>query len=409
MAHRVVLHVGVVERLGGRDGTTTRGPVRSVLPMPTSQRRCFVDLSGAGSRWWRNWDACGHRAIRAHHSVRLFAGDPSSPLRYGHGILRGHSGSTRAMCHRSGDIASGDMVPHGTRRVRLVSSRQRSRPIRPGSRRPIGGVDRIGSCRSVRAARHAHPVDRTVGTLQPGAVRVRLPLSGFPYALRMGDIGKRRARVPALFKFGLHLASSNRGGRITGPGSRVSAKARVRNFAKGGTVLAVLFVWSAMAAGCTGTPAGSSLANVHSPTLHPTPPPRVVTTVPTLPGVVPTVATAPTDCQSGSASVAAPSTGSHAVCLHVGATLTVTFDKSGGGMGVPGPWLVPPVRMDRPIIAITSTSPHGPLLTAVFRAESPGSTTVYASFGEECSKGDKTPCTVPPLGMIELDVTVVSP
>jgi hypothetical protein len=97
-----------------------------------------------------------------------------------------------------------------------------------------------------------------------------------------------------------------------------------------------------------------------------------------------------------------------AVCLRTGATMTVTFDKSGGGMGVPGSWAVPPIRMDRPILTVISTSPHTSVLTAVFRATTPGGTTVYASFDEGCSAGDVTPCTVPPLGSVQLEVTVVA-
>jgi hypothetical protein len=134
------------------------------------------------------------------------------------------------------------------------------------------------------------------------------------------------------------------------------------------------------------------------------------TIVPPVTGGAPTTGPVPMDCPSGSVSVAVPLTGpSASVCLHAGSTLTVTFDKSGGAIGLPGPWAVPPVRVDSPILGVISTSPRGAQLLAVFSAESPGTTIVYASFDEECSGGDKTPCTIPPLGMIELDVTVVDP
>jgi hypothetical protein len=134
----------------------------------------------------------------------------------------------------------------------------------------------------------------------------------------------------------------------------------------------------------------------------------ITTTSPPTASAAPTVP-APAGCQSGSVSVTAPLDGAPAsVCVYAGSTLTVTFDKSGSGMGIPGPWAVPPIRQDSPILGLTSTSPGGSRLTAVFSADTPGATMVYASFDENCSAGDETPCTIPPLGSIALDVTVAS-
>jgi hypothetical protein len=149
---------------------------------------------------------------------------------------------------------------------------------------------------------------------------------------------------------------------------------------------------------------GLSTGPASAPTTH------IVTTVPVHPSVPPATAPNPGDCQSGAVAVAVSTVGAPlSVCLVTGATMTVTFDKSGGGgMGTHGPWAVPPIRLDRPILTVVSTSPHASVLTAVFRAGAPGGTTVYASYDEGCPPGDATPCTVPPLGMIQLEVTVVA-
>jgi len=90
--------------------------------------------------------------------------------------------------------------------------------------------------------------------------------------------------------------------------------------------------------------------------------------------------------------------------------LTVTFDKSKGGLGVPGPWTVPPLGVvGRSILMLSSSSPSGQFLTAVLEAGTPGVTTVSAHFDEECSSNDSTPCTIPPQSAINVDVTVVAP
>jgi len=90
--------------------------------------------------------------------------------------------------------------------------------------------------------------------------------------------------------------------------------------------------------------------------------------------------------------------------------LTVVFDKSKGGPGVPGPWGVPPVGMTPgATLATSSTVPSGDRLTAVFATRAAGMATVSAYYDNECEAGDTTPCTIPPQSEINLTVTVVSP
>ena len=98
------------------------------------------------------------------------------------------------------------------------------------------------------------------------------------------------------------------------------------------------------------------------------------------------------------------------VCLYDGAMLTVVFDKSKGGLGVPGPWGVPPVEVTpSAILATSSTVPSGDRLTAVFVTRTAGIATVSGYYDNECGAGETTPCTIPPLTTINLTVTVVSP
>jgi hypothetical protein len=174
-----------------------------------------------------------------------------------------------------------------------------------------------------------------------------------------------------------------------------------------------IFLFVLLGAGLT----AASCSNDHPDPAH-SPPARSVTTATTATTATtlataasfpPTTAANPSDCQSGSVAVAASFGGAQrSVCLRTGATLTVVFDKSGpGGMGLPEQWATPPIRQDQPILSVISTSPRGSSLTAVFKAETPGYTTVYASYDEGCSASDTTPCTVPPLGMLSLEVTVV--
>ena len=90
--------------------------------------------------------------------------------------------------------------------------------------------------------------------------------------------------------------------------------------------------------------------------------------------------------------------------------LTVVFDKSDGGPGVPGPWAIPPVAVTAgAILAISSTTQSGDRLRAVFAAQAAGTVTVSAHYGNECAATDTTPCTIAPQSEIDLTVTVVTP
>jgi hypothetical protein len=189
----------------------------------------------------------------------------------------------------------------------------------------------------------------------------------------------------------------------------------VHRLGKGRTLLLALLGTSLTAAGCGNDRPAASRSPVHPVGVNPTnPAPSLpaptVTTLATPRSFPPTTASNPSDCQSGSVALAVSlGAAQRSVCLRTGATLTVLFDKSGrGGMGLPQQWAVPPIRQDQPILSVISTSPRGSSLTAVFKAETPGSTTVYANYEEGCSAATTTPCTVPPLGMLALDVTVVS-
>lgn len=116
-------------------------------------------------------------------------------------------------------------------------------------------------------------------------------------------------------------------------------------------------------------------------------------------------------CRSGSVKVTASVGKAPApLCLYSGARLTVVYDKSKGGIGVPGPWAVPPVTVvPSDVLTVRSTTRSGQHLTVVFKATTTGTATVYATYDNECSKGDTTPCTIPPATTIEFTVTVESP
>ena len=95
------------------------------------------------------------------------------------------------------------------------------------------------------------------------------------------------------------------------------------------------------------------------------------------------------------------------VCVRTGATLTVRFDKSSGGLGRPGPWTIPPVAVeDRSVLGLRSSSRRGQVLAAVLVATEPGSTAVSAHFDEECAGTRTTPCTIPPQNAITVNVMV---
>jgi DNA-binding beta-propeller fold protein YncE len=117
------------------------------------------------------------------------------------------------------------------------------------------------------------------------------------------------------------------------------------------------------------------------------------------------------DCRYGKVSVLASlAIPSPSICLHEGATLTVTFDKSAGGLGVPGPWTVPPLgAVDPSVLKLSSRSARGQVLTAALEATGSGTATLSAHFDEECSGDQLTACTIPPQGEIDVGVTVVTP
>jgi hypothetical protein len=109
--------------------------------------------------------------------------------------------------------------------------------------------------------------------------------------------------------------------------------------------------------------------------------------------------------------VAAAAGSTLSVCLHSGATLIVTFDKSAGSWGgTAGAWTTyPPVAVagDPSVLKLSSDSPQGQRDTAVFEARSPGTTWVTARFDVSCSNANTTPCTIPPEGQITVNATVV--
>jgi hypothetical protein len=98
------------------------------------------------------------------------------------------------------------------------------------------------------------------------------------------------------------------------------------------------------------------------------------------------------------------------VCLYAGATLTVAFDKSTGGLGTgtPGPWVPPLAVTPSGILTVVSTVWAADHMTTVFRTVSTGTATVSAQFDNECSAGASSPCTIPPLSGINLIVQVVN-
>jgi hypothetical protein len=116
-------------------------------------------------------------------------------------------------------------------------------------------------------------------------------------------------------------------------------------------------------------------------------------------------------CHSGTYSMTASlATPASSVCVHTGTTLIVTFDKSAGGQGFPGPWTIPPLAvLDPSVLTLTSSSPNGHLITAFLKAAMPGTTAVSANFDEECSANVTTTCTIPPQGAMNVHVTVEAP
>lgn len=179
----------------------------------------------------------------------------------------------------------------------------------------------------------------------------------------------------------------------------IIAAQRARPAGVRSTVIVLLLLSSASIAGCTSAAHGYSESAVTSP----------ATTPPTIdPAPSPPSAT---NCRSGVLSVAASQeTQQMTICLRSGSTLKLTFDKSIGGYGRPGPWNVSPVTIGDPsILRLVSSVPRGQYLTADLATQGSGTTSVTAYFERECSRGDTTPCTIPPLAIIGVSVKVVAP
>jgi hypothetical protein len=124
---------------------------------------------------------------------------------------------------------------------------------------------------------------------------------------------------------------------------------------------------------------------------------------------VPTPPTTPVDtsiCASGSF-VDRPSTEPSSICMRIASKLTVTFTSAGGWSGF-GQWSSwPPTISDSPILSGMNWNFSGKTATAMFRALSPGTTTVRTAFNVTCAPRDRTPWTVPPEEFHDLTVTVV--
>ena len=168
-----------------------------------------------------------------------------------------------------------------------------------------------------------------------------------------------------------------------------------------------------VASGCGVSSSGTSAAVATNATAPPATMPVTTMPVTTIPETATTgpssgEGTPPAHCKYGSVVLSVPTNGTASVCLHVGAVLTATFDKSAGGYGGPsGPWA--PLQVEpTSVLRVISEAPDRQLLKAVFGASHPGTASVNASFQTVCSSRDTT-CTIPPLDEIFLNVTVISP
>ena len=127
---------------------------------------------------------------------------------------------------------------------------------------------------------------------------------------------------------------------------------------------------------------------------------------------IPTVETSswPTECLHGSVSLSVVHLQNPAICLGVGTTLTLIFDKRHRGIGEPGPWTVPPVSSLNPSVAsVLSSRESGDFLVARTQGDAIGSTSIQANFDQECSGPSSSPCTIPPQTWFTVPVTVVGP
>jgi hypothetical protein len=124
-----------------------------------------------------------------------------------------------------------------------------------------------------------------------------------------------------------------------------------------------------------------------------------------------TPAPPPRTCRSGIVSTTASSSAlSERVCLVSGATLNLTLDKSPGQWGgTSGDWTEPPVTVVGPerVLALRSVSVKGQLATARLAAHTPGTSIVTGHFEVWCAPIHTSPCTIPPIGEINVTVEVV--
>lgn len=117
----------------------------------------------------------------------------------------------------------------------------------------------------------------------------------------------------------------------------------------------------------------------------------------------------PTKCLHGSVSVLVVHLQNPPLCVVVGTTLTLTFDKKHQGIGNPGPWAVPPVSsLNGSTMSVQSSKKSGSFLIAHTYANAVGSTSIQASFNQECSGPGSSPCTIPPEASFTVNVNVVA-
>jgi hypothetical protein len=186
-------------------------------------------------------------------------------------------------------------------------------------------------------------------------------------------------------------------------GSMVTEDTILSNYGCAGTVLMPgQSGTSTPPAGCVSPDTAGSSSSATTPSTTSSTQPSTPTTVPT------SVTTAPSDiCLSGSVSEPVQ-TSRGELCVHVGTTVTVTFDDSHAGIGTVGGWLGP-ARVDNGSVAsLTGSSADGDQLVATLKAVSAGTATVSAYFSQQCASGNSTPCTIPAQGVLRLTITVVS-
>ena len=152
---------------------------------------------------------------------------------------------------------------------------------------------------------------------------------------------------------------------------------------------------------------GCSAAGVSERTAPTTVPPATMGTPPIT--VVSSSHDGSSTCYSNPLVLAIDHVGEYMVCVAPGTRLTIQFDKHDGGIGTPGPWTRPPVDSSpSSVLALRSSVSRGDRLVAVFDAVTPGTADVNASFDQECSGPQTTPCTIPPQAAFDVSVIVQS-